>query len=343
MNDISFQPETKKSDIKVISTCRDSILSKDLTTDEKESILTITSQLVEQINNKLVYEKLVPNFFKIYKPNLKTRVESNLINRGVEISTFTDSKMYHYDDDDDKNDDGFIYHYQQRPSCEINVDEGEVVFTDIHETAKYLIKLNKEGVNTIACDFNWQGYKLAHATACYIDFSKREYNYFDVNRYFNFTHYRTRGLQKGVYLVRRRSNGEKFHVRKRKCINFDKTEIIKPMIMWTEAIMNEIYRLQNIKIVNGRYSFYKKTKHGYNARMDLPSIHDCPEGLERGVCTFYCRWMDILMNPSDISNVGMSFEEARIYMTSLSSMERKKYIKTLFDKTWDLYVSLCKD
>lgn len=316
-----------------------------LTIDEKEAILTTTSQIVEQVNNKLVLGKQ-------YKPNLKVYVVGNTINRPPTLDTFIsaehiNSRSHRYIDDDielkynpEQYDVDDKQYYHQRPSCTIDVDEGEIIFTDIHETAKYLIQLMSDGVNTTACDFHWQGYESAHATACYIDFLSKEYNYFDINRDFNFKNYRERGFKKKIQLMCSRrcigggiSTGCRKFVHRRKEINFSHYETIKPMRLWIQAIIAEIYILTNIKIKPSKHSFYKKNKYGYGTRMDLPEIHDCPEGMKDGACTFYCRWIDILMQE-------MSFEDALHYIISLSSDQRKKYIKTLFDKTWDLYSSL---
>ena len=143
-------------------------------------------------------------------------------------------------------------------------------------------------------------------------FKLKKYN-FDINGYFNF------GLSK------KRNN---------------KISFVRPMLVWTKAIIDEIYLITNnkIKLKPSKFSYYRRYNKSYIIRTDLPYIHDCPKGLEEGVCTFYCKWMDILLNSKDTNNNRLyDFEGARLYISSLTSEERKKNIKQIFDKSWNIY------
>ena len=261
--------------------------------DEKEDILCIYSEITDIINNKLIY-----NFE--YKPCLKVYSIGNVMN----FCTITDASYF-----EDTFGNNITYH---RPCCIIDIDTGEMSFTDIKQTAKYILQL-ADKFSVISCDFHWKSEQSCHLTTCFMDFFNKNYNYFDINGYFNF------GLNK------KRNN---------------KISFVKPMLVWTKAIIDEIYLITDnkIKLKPSKFSYYRRYNKSYIIRTDLPYIHDCPKGLEEGVCTFYCKWMDILLNSKDTNNNRLyDFEGARLYISSLTSEERKKNIKQIFDKSWNIY------
>jgi len=299
---------------------------------EKEGLLCEHSQITDIVHNKFIYNKN-------YKPNLKTHSIGNVMNV-CNANIFNKSKNKAMFDGD----------FFQRPLCKININTGDMIFTDINQTASYILELVSKNHTTITCDIHWQGYRSAHITACYMDFINKEYNYFDVNGGYNFSLYRERntkrtpileynlnGYKKVQYLGRLRSNLNR-------SIKFNHQCAIKPMLLWIKAIIDEIYRLSSIrtklgiKLKPGKYTFYKR-KHGniYGIRHDLPYIHDSPKELENGTCAFYCKWMDLL-----ITKKKYTFEEARFHIASLTPDQRKLYITSLFNKIWNIYTKIKK-
>ena len=295
--------------------------------DEKEEILCVNSPIMDIVTNKLIYKKE-------YNFNFKTYCVGNIINN-IDKDIFKSKNMVFLSEK--------ICH---RPSCTININKCTMVFTDINQVANYIINLKKNhGHNVITCDFHWKGYNSAHLTTCYFDLLNEEYNYFDINQTFDFSSYKKRNIYKKIkrknYSI---SNGHRKTIYEIKCNNFNNQNAIKPMILWIKTIVNEIHKLdKGIKLKLGRYSFYKqKNNNSYEIRTDIPNIHDCPKELENGTCTFYCRWIDILMNIKDKNNKQVyNFENSILYIVSLNSSQRKIYIKKLFNMIWNIYITIC--
>ena len=90
--------------------------------NEKEDILCIYSEITDIINNKLIY-----NFE--YKPCLKVYSIGNVMN----FCTIADASDF-----EDTSGNSITYN---RPCCIIDIDTGEMSFTDTKQTAKYILQL----------------------------------------------------------------------------------------------------------------------------------------------------------------------------------------------------------